>query len=87
MVGFAIGPGNGYTAPMPVSDLDIHRAAHQWIAKHRDEATAKAREMVEEMRRKGDEDDAAHARVSSASDDAARPIARAGRAPNPRSSR
>lgn len=39
---------------MAVSDLDIHRAAHQWIAQHGDQATAKAREKVEEMRRKGD---------------------------------
>jgi hypothetical protein len=39
---------------MPISDLDIHRAAHQWIAQHGDAAVAKAREMVEEMRRKGD---------------------------------
>jgi hypothetical protein len=38
----------------PVSDLDIHRAAYQWIAQHGDQATAKAREMVETMRRKGD---------------------------------
>jgi hypothetical protein len=39
---------------MPLSDHDITRAAHQWIAQHGDEATAKAREMVEQMRRKGD---------------------------------
>ena len=39
---------------MPVSDLDIARAAHQWIAQHADQATAKAREMVEQMRAKGD---------------------------------
>lgn len=39
---------------MPISDLDIHRAAHQWIAQHGDAAVLKAREMVEEMRRKGD---------------------------------
>jgi hypothetical protein len=39
---------------MSVSDLDIHRAAHQWIAQHGDLATAKAREMVERMRAKGD---------------------------------
>lgn len=39
---------------MPASDLDIHRAAHQWIAQHGEAATAKARQKVEEMRRKGD---------------------------------
>jgi hypothetical protein len=39
---------------MPVSDLDIHRAAHQWISQHGTDATAKAREMVEQMRRMGD---------------------------------
>ena len=39
---------------MPVSDLDIARTAHLWIQQHGDAATAKAREMVEEMRRKGD---------------------------------
>jgi len=39
---------------MPVSDLDIARSAHLWIQQHGDQATAKAREMVEEMRRKGD---------------------------------
>jgi hypothetical protein len=39
---------------LAVSDLDIQRAAHQWIVQHGDAATAKAREKVEEMRRKGD---------------------------------
>jgi hypothetical protein len=39
---------------MPVSDLDIHRAAHQWIAQHGDDAVAKAREMVERMRQRVD---------------------------------
>jgi hypothetical protein len=43
---------------MSVSDLEIHRAAHQWIAQHGDQATAKAREMVEQMRAKGDVDGA-----------------------------
>jgi hypothetical protein len=43
---------------MSVSDLDIHRAAHQWIAQHGDLATAKAREMVEAMSRKGDDEGA-----------------------------
>jgi hypothetical protein len=36
------------------SDLDIARSAHLLIQLHGDEATAKAREMVEQMRRKGD---------------------------------
>lgn len=39
---------------MPVSDLDIARAAHLLIQQHGDQATAKAREKVEEMRRSGD---------------------------------
>lgn len=39
---------------MPVSDLDIHRAAHFWMQQHGDAALVKARDMVEEMRRKGD---------------------------------
>ena len=43
---------------MPVSDLDIARSAHLFIQLHGDEATAKAREMVEEMRQKGDHDGA-----------------------------
>jgi hypothetical protein len=38
---------------MPVSDLDIHRAAHQWIS-NGDQATVRAREMVEMMRQRGD---------------------------------
>jgi hypothetical protein len=37
-----------------VSDFDISRAAHRWIAQHGDQATAKAREMVEQMRAKRD---------------------------------
>jgi hypothetical protein len=41
---------------MPISDLDIERQAHTWIQRHGDGAVAKAREMVEEMRRKGDHD-------------------------------
>ena len=40
---------------MAVSDLDIARAAHLWIQQHGDAATAKARETVDEMRRKGDD--------------------------------
>jgi len=43
---------------MPVSDLDIARSVHPWIQQHGDQTTAKAREMVEEMRRKGDAGDA-----------------------------
>lgn len=35
---------------MSLSDLDIARAAHQWIAQHGDDANAKVREMVEAMR-------------------------------------
>ena len=38
---------------MPVSDLDIQRTAHLWIQRHGENAVAKAREMVEEMRRRG----------------------------------
>ena len=45
-------------AVMPVSDLDITRAAHLWIQQHGDNATTKAREMVEKMRRRGDTDGA-----------------------------
>jgi hypothetical protein len=43
---------------MPVSDIDIQRTAHQWISLHGENAMAKAREMVEAMRKKGDEDGA-----------------------------
>lgn len=39
---------------MRPSDLDIARSAHLWIQQYCDQATAKAREMVDEMRRKGD---------------------------------
>jgi hypothetical protein len=39
---------------MPRSDLDITRTAHLWIQHHGDEATAKARPNVDQMRRKGD---------------------------------
>jgi hypothetical protein len=44
----------GYGSPMPVSDLDIHRAAHVLIAHHGDNATTVAREMVETMPQRGD---------------------------------
>jgi hypothetical protein len=43
---------------MPPSDLDIAPSAHQWIQLHGDAATAKPREMVETMRKKGDKDGA-----------------------------
>jgi hypothetical protein len=39
---------------MPPSDLDIARTAHLLIQQHGDEATARARAKVEEMRRMGD---------------------------------
>jgi hypothetical protein len=39
---------------MPPSDLDIARSAHICIQQHGDDAIAKAREKVEELRRKGD---------------------------------
>jgi len=39
---------------MPVSDFDIQRLAHLFIQLDGDQATAKARKMVEEMHRKGD---------------------------------
>jgi hypothetical protein len=38
--------------------LDIARSAHLFIQLHGDEATARARKMVERMRRKGDHDGA-----------------------------
>jgi hypothetical protein len=41
-----------------VSDLDIARAARQWIAQHEGDAMTKARQMVEQMRREGDDDGA-----------------------------
>jgi hypothetical protein len=43
---------------MPVSDLDITRAAHLLIQQHGDDARAKARQKVDEMRRRGDADGA-----------------------------
>ena len=43
---------------MPTSDVDIHRTAHHFIQLHGDRATARAREMVEAMRRKGDNEGA-----------------------------
>lgn len=41
---------------MPLSDLDVQRQAYSWIQRHGEGAVGKAREMVEEMRRKGDHD-------------------------------
>jgi hypothetical protein len=43
---------------MPPSDFDIQRLAHLFIQLDGDQATAKARKMVEEMRRRGDYDGA-----------------------------
>jgi hypothetical protein len=43
---------------MPISDLVIHRFAHLFIQLHGQKATAKAREMAERMRHKGDHDGA-----------------------------
>ncbi len=47
-------PDPRHSHTMPVSDLNIHRSAHFWIRKHGEQATAKVREMVEKMQRKGD---------------------------------
>jgi hypothetical protein len=43
---------------MPISDYDIQRLAHLFIQLDGDQATAKARKMVEEMRWKGDHEGA-----------------------------
>ena len=43
---------------MPISDLDINRSAQLWIHQHGDQALTKARDMVEGIRRKGDEEGA-----------------------------
>ena len=43
---------------MPASDLDINRSAYLWLKLHGDTAVAKAREMVETTRKKGDNDGA-----------------------------
>ena len=43
---------------MSASDPDIERQAYLWIQLHRDDAMAKAREMVEERRGKGDDEGA-----------------------------
>jgi hypothetical protein len=44
--------------PTPASDLDVHRSAHLWVQRHGDGALARARDMVEVMRKKGDTDGA-----------------------------
>lgn len=41
---------------MAASDHDIHRSAQHLVQLHGDHAMGKAREMVEEMRRKGDQE-------------------------------
>jgi hypothetical protein len=43
---------------MLIPDLVVHRFAHLFIQLHREEASAKARAMVAEMRRKGDHEGA-----------------------------
>jgi hypothetical protein len=43
---------------MALSDLDVQHQAHTWIQRHGDGAMAKARAMVQEMRRNGDSDGA-----------------------------
>jgi hypothetical protein len=43
---------------MPVSDGEIDRLARRWIEQHGQQAVAKAREMVEYMRQKGDNESA-----------------------------
>jgi len=43
---------------MAVSDFDIYRSAHLLIQQHGDQATTKARQMVEAMRLKGNAESA-----------------------------
>ena len=43
---------------MPISDFDIQRLAHLFIQLDGEQAIAKARQMVEKMRRKGDHEGA-----------------------------
>ena len=43
---------------MPVSDLDITHSAHLFIQLHGADAVPTARRMVEQMRRRGDNDGA-----------------------------
>ncbi|MGO8920978.1 MAG: hypothetical protein ACLQJR_34230 [Stellaceae bacterium] len=45
---------------MLVSNRDIQRAARSLIQQHGEDATAKARERVEQMRRRGDAEGANH---------------------------
>jgi hypothetical protein len=47
-------PDTGDSLPMPVSDHDVHRAAHLLIAQCGDNTVAKARGTVETMRQRGD---------------------------------
>jgi len=42
----------------PPSDLEVARSALLWCERHGDAATARARDMVEAMREKGDTDGA-----------------------------
>jgi hypothetical protein len=44
--------------PSPASDLDVYRSAHRWVQRHGDDATVRAREMVDAMRKRGDADGA-----------------------------
>jgi hypothetical protein len=43
---------------MAASELDIQRTAHLWFHRHGDKALLKARGMVEDFRRTGDQDSA-----------------------------
>jgi hypothetical protein len=43
---------------MAVSDFDVQRLAHLFIQLDGEQAIAKAREIVEKMRRRGDDDSA-----------------------------
>jgi hypothetical protein len=43
---------------MRASELDIQRKAHLWFHRHGDEAVLKARGMVEDSRKNGDEEGA-----------------------------
>jgi hypothetical protein len=51
-------PQRAIVASMPVSNVAIHRAARLWLQQNGDDALARAREMVDAMRRKGDSDGA-----------------------------
>jgi hypothetical protein len=43
---------------VPASELDIQRTAHLWFHRHGDKAVLKARSMVEDFRKIGDQDSA-----------------------------